>query len=130
MDQKNANSLSRNLQKSEAIDWRNHPTLNQVTKYAIAQFEQSFHFSDFMEDINLKEAKLKQGKQKQPGQKVTNLESENSGSDDSNEDDREDEDEEVNDWNRGIAESFYNETKASLEAMYNNLALQEQITEF
>ena len=33
LDQKNADGLA--LQKSEAIDWRNHPTLNLVTKYAI-----------------------------------------------------------------------------------------------
>ena len=36
-DSKNADGLA--LQKSEAIDWRAHPTLNTVTKYAIGQFE-------------------------------------------------------------------------------------------
>jgi hypothetical protein len=54
------------MQKSEAIDWRNHPTLNQVTKYAISQFEQQFLFSDFMEEIAQKEAKTEKGKQKKP----------------------------------------------------------------
>ncbi len=41
-DQKSADGLA--LQKSEAIDWRTHPTLNTVTKYAISQYEQEFKF--------------------------------------------------------------------------------------
>ena len=94
MDQKNAAGLSRNLQKSEAIDWRNHPTLNSVTKYAIEQFENSFHLADFMEEIAQKEAKQNQGKQKQPGSKVTNYDSDNNSASEDQNDEFDGEDEE------------------------------------
>lgn len=54
------------MQKSEAIDWRNHPTLNGVTKYAISQFEKQYLLSDFMEEMAQKEAKTDKNKQKKP----------------------------------------------------------------
>lgn len=54
------------MTKSEAIDWQNHPTLNQVTKYAIGQVEKHYLFADFLEEMAQKEAKAKgeKGKQK------------------------------------------------------------------
>jgi hypothetical protein len=35
MDKKNAAGAAKDLRKNEAIEWRDHPTLNQVTKTSI-----------------------------------------------------------------------------------------------
>ena len=58
MDKKNASGASKDLKKSEMIDWRNHETLNTVTKQAIQYFENSYHFEDYMEERTEKENKI------------------------------------------------------------------------
>ena len=57
MDKKNASGASKDLKKSEMIDWRNHETLNLVTKQAIQYFENNYHFNDYMEERTEKENK-------------------------------------------------------------------------
>lgn len=57
-DKKNASGAAKELKKSEMVDWRNHETLNKVTKLAIDYFEHSYSYEDYLEERNQKESKL------------------------------------------------------------------------
>jgi len=59
MDRKNAAGAARDLKKNEAIEWRDHPTLNAVTKTSIQFFERVYKFDDFMVERTQQEASLK-----------------------------------------------------------------------
>ena len=59
VDRKNAAGVSKDLRKSEIIDWRNHGTLNQVTKTALNYFEGNFDYNDYIVERNEKESKIK-----------------------------------------------------------------------
>ena len=61
-DKKNAAGAAKELKKSEMVDWRNHPLLNNVTKMAIGYFEQSYSYEDYLVERTEKESKLKSAK--------------------------------------------------------------------
>ena len=119
MDKKNAAGVSKDLKKSEMIDWRNHETLNKVTKTAIQYFEGNFHFGDYMAERTEKESKIS-GQKGASGQKVGEKGANqlDDGSE-MNSDLEEEEEDDVNpDWNRAMAESLYTETKQNLNLIY------------
>jgi hypothetical protein len=56
IDKKNAAGAARDLKKNEAIEWRDHPTLNLVTKASIDFYEDYYNFDDFMVERTQQEA--------------------------------------------------------------------------
>lgn len=52
--------MSKDLRKNEAIDWKDHATLNNVTKSAIQFFESNFSYENFMEEKVAQEASAAQ----------------------------------------------------------------------
>jgi len=44
--------------KSDFIDWREHPTLNNVTKLGIQYFENAYSFDAYLEDRSKKDNKF------------------------------------------------------------------------
>lgn len=66
-DKKNAAGAAKELKKSEMVDWRNHDTLNKVTKMAIGYYEKSFSYEDYLEERNQKESKLNSSKSGKDG---------------------------------------------------------------
>lgn len=44
--------------KSEFINWREHPTLNNVTKLSINYFEHTYSFDAYLEDRSKKDNKF------------------------------------------------------------------------
>lgn len=117
MDKKNAAGVSKDLRKSELIDWRNHETLNNVTKTAIQYFESSYCFSNYMEERNHKESKIVKkevGITQKPGDK-NQL---NSDSEMNSELEEEEIDAPDPDWNRAMAEQLYSNTKHNLNLFY------------
>jgi hypothetical protein len=56
MDKKNAAGAAKDLRKNEAIEWWDHPTLNQVTKSSIQFYEDFYSYSDFMVERSQQEA--------------------------------------------------------------------------
>lgn len=57
-DNKTAQQLSKDMKKNEFIDWRNHPTLNEVTKTCIEQYEGEYKFEDYLDERSKKDAKF------------------------------------------------------------------------
>lgn len=60
LDARSASSLQRDMiaHKSELINWREHPTLNNVTKLAINYFEHHYDFDAYLEDRSKKDNKF------------------------------------------------------------------------
>lgn len=58
LDNRSASMLNRDLKKSEYIDWREHPTLNGVTKHCINYFEHAYSFEAYLDDRSKKDNKF------------------------------------------------------------------------
>ena len=123
-DRKNAAGAVKELRKSEIVDWRNHETLNKVTKMAIAYFEQGYSLSDYIDERNEKESNIKGGSSKQSGSNVPKdklaLDGGSGGDDSDMDDDDEEEEEEdaVSNWDRAEAERMYSGTRDTLQEIY------------
>ena len=122
-DRKNAAGAVKELKKSEIVDWRNHETLNNVTKMAISYFEQGYSLSDYIDERNEKESNIK-GSNKQSGSNVPKdklaLDGGSGGDDSDMDDDDEEEEEEdaVSNWDRAEAERMYSGTRGTLQEIY------------
>lgn len=46
------------MKRSEFINWRQHPTLNEVTKFAIDWYEKNYDFDQYLEDRSKKDNKF------------------------------------------------------------------------
>ena len=46
------------MKRSEFINWRTHPTLNEVTKQSIDWYEKSYSFSHYLDDRSKKDSKF------------------------------------------------------------------------
>jgi hypothetical protein len=46
------------MKKSEFINWRTHPTLNEVTKMSIEYFETNYSFDTYLDDRAKKDNKF------------------------------------------------------------------------
>ena len=102
LDNRSANMLQRDLKKSEYIDWREHPTLNGVTKQCINFFEQSYSFDTYLDDRSKKDTKFTQLADLQEEEKRS--ESDFSMSEDEEEDPQDN-------WERQRAEELYRRTR-------------------
>ena len=121
-DKKNAAGAAKELKKSEMVDWKNHATLNKVTKMAIGYFEKSYTFEDYLTERTEKESKLQVGKSGKDaaGNSVPKGKSGIDGSEDegtNSEDEEEEEDEGVEGWDRAEAERLYLSTRESLSKL-------------
>ena len=60
LDSRSAMTLHKEMQqhKSDFIDWREHPTLNNVTKLGIQYFENAYGFDAYLEDRSKKDNKF------------------------------------------------------------------------
>ncbi len=60
LDSKSASGLQKDMvaHKSEFINWRDHPTLNNVTKLSINYFEHHYDFDAYLEDRAKKDNKF------------------------------------------------------------------------
>lgn len=46
------------MKKNECINWRSHPTLNEVTKFCIDYFEKNYSFDYYLDDRSKKDTKF------------------------------------------------------------------------
>ena len=46
------------MRKSEFINWRSHPTLNEVTKMCIDYYEHEFNFDQYLDERAKKDNKF------------------------------------------------------------------------
>jgi hypothetical protein len=46
------------MKKNEFINWRSHPTLNEVTKMSIEFYENGFSFDNYLDDRAKKDNKF------------------------------------------------------------------------
>lgn len=46
------------MKKNEFINWRGHPTLNEVTKMCIEFYENEFNFDQYLDDRAKKDSKF------------------------------------------------------------------------
>lgn len=46
------------MKRSEFINWRTHPTLNDVTKISIDWYEKSYNFDHYLDDRSKKDNKF------------------------------------------------------------------------
>ena len=46
------------MKKNEFVNWRSHPTLNDVTKMCIDYYEQNYHFDDYLDERSKKDTKF------------------------------------------------------------------------
>ena len=46
------------MKRSEFINWRTHPTLNEITKTSIEWYEQNYDFDQYLEDRAKKDTKF------------------------------------------------------------------------
>jgi hypothetical protein len=46
------------MKKSEFINWRTHPTLNDVTKMCIEYYEKNYAFDTYLDDRSKKDNKF------------------------------------------------------------------------
>ncbi len=46
------------MKRNEFVNWRTHPTLNDVTKMAIDYFEHNYEFDQYLEDRSKKDTKF------------------------------------------------------------------------
>ena len=117
LDARSAGSLQRDMMahKSEFINWREHPTLNTVTKLAINYFEHHYDFDNYLDDRSKKDTKF-------VNPLADDVPSANAGSKDQEEEEAsdfsmasggEDEEEETG-WDRGNAEMLYKQTKENI----------------
>jgi len=60
LDSRSAGSLQRDMlaHKSEFINWKEHPTLNKVTKLAITYYEHHYDFDAYLDDRSKKDNKF------------------------------------------------------------------------
>ena len=121
-DKKNAAGAAKDLKKSELVDWRNHDTLNQVTKMAIGYFESSYSFEDYLVERNQKEGKLagKSGsKENKSKERAEGSGGEGDmGESDSDFEEEEEEDPNASNWDRANAEMLYLGTRKTLNDIY------------
>ena len=121
-DKKNASGAAKELKKSEMVDWRNHETLNKVTKLAIDYFEHSYSYEDYLEERNQKESKLQTAKSGKDGsQTFLKDKSRRGGSDDemySSQEEEEEEDDNMVLWDRNEAERMYLLSREILQQLY------------
>mmetsp|Transcript_18484 Transcript_18484/g.13291 ORF Transcript_18484/g.13291 Transcript_18484/m.13291 type:complete len:119 (+) Transcript_18484:1514-1870(+) len=118
------------MKKNEIIDWRENPALNQVTKYAIKQFESRYSYNEYLNDTGKNtddKSKRKHGGSRDANQQhqdasgghSTAADNDNDENEGSNADlsmaSEEDEEELVSEWNRYEAEKFYLSTRGEIE---------------
>ena len=58
LERRSAQQLSRELKRSEFINWRTHPTLNEVTRSCIEYFEGNYAFDAYLDDRSKKDTKF------------------------------------------------------------------------
>ena len=60
LDSRSAGSIQRDMiaHKSELINWKEHPTLNNVTKLAINYFSNHYDFDAYLDDRSKKDTKF------------------------------------------------------------------------
>ncbi len=60
LDSRSAMTLHKEMHqhKSDFIDWRDHPTLNNVTKLGIQYFENTYTFDAYLDDRSKKDNKF------------------------------------------------------------------------
>lgn len=46
------------MRRSEFINWRTHPTLNEATKQSIEWYEKNYSFNAYLEDRSKKDSKF------------------------------------------------------------------------
>jgi hypothetical protein len=97
--------------KSDFIDWRDHPTLNNVTKLGIQYFENAYTFDAYLDDRSKKDNKFVNpllDDAQEESKRKNNNEDENGGGSEFSMSAGEEEDEENMSqgmhWERGIAE--------------------------
>ena len=113
--------------KSEFINWKEHPTLNNVTKLAINYYEHHYDFDAYLDDRSKKDNKFvnplladDQAESKPSGN------NEDQGSDFSMASGGEDEEDDAAAnqsqtgiaWERGMAEQLYRQTREEIENKY------------
>ena len=112
-----------NQKKSEYIDWKEHPTLNNVTKQCINYYENTYSFDTYLDDRSKKDNKF-----------VNPLLPEDAEEKDQNNEDGEDSDysmsgeeeegvahqqrKETRAWERQTAEELYRRTREEIEQRY------------
>lgn len=111
------------MRKSEFIDWREHQTLNNVTKLCIDYYETNYTFDTYLDDRSKKDNKfvnpLNEFKEENKGQEGERKKDENdsefsmSGGE---EDESHNGDDQV--WERSTAEELYKRTRDEIETKY------------
>jgi len=101
---------SADANKHELIKWRENPSLNDVTKLCIGEFEQGYSFNAYLDDRSKKDNKfvnpLDPKQQDDKGDEEEKQEDDSMGSD-------EEQDADMN-WNRDDAEGMYSELKKDI----------------
>lgn len=120
LDSKSAGQLQKEMRKSEFINWRGHPTLNEVTKMCIEYYENNFSFDQYLDDRSKKDTKFINPLKEQDAEGVE-AEEQREGSEFSFSEEDENmsgNEEEVHQFERPIAETLYKKTREEIEDKY------------
>lgn len=125
LDSKSAGQLSKEMKKSEFINWRTHQTLNEVTKMAIEYYEQNYQFDTYLDDRAKKDNKFVNPLKDEDEDGGDGEDKPNRGENDS-EFSMSDEDEEMSQgnpeldqqWDRAMADQMYKKVREEIEQKY------------
>mmetsp|Transcript_24590 Transcript_24590/g.18636 ORF Transcript_24590/g.18636 Transcript_24590/m.18636 type:complete len:108 (+) Transcript_24590:101-424(+) len=104
------------MRRNEFVNWRSHPTLNEVTKMCIEHFEHNYTFDEYLEDRSKKDNKFEN-----PLKKSEEDEEQEEQKEEGSEFSFSEEDEEmsyIQEWDPRSAEGLYKGTKDEIESRY------------
>lgn len=118
------------IKKNEAIDWEENDNLNKVTKSCIRFTQKNFSFEEYLDDRAKKDAKfvsLNEEVEKPENDEANQNEQEEAGSEFSfSEDGDTKESNGKFEWNRKMAQKFYDTTKTEITTRLINGALERE----
>jgi hypothetical protein len=121
LDTKSASQLQKEMRRSEFINWRGHPNLNEVTKMCIEYYENNFSFDQYLDDRSKKDTKFINPLKEQDVEEEAPAEERQEGSEFSFSDEDENmsgNEEEPRYFERPMAETLYKRAREEIEDKY------------